>query len=143
MSRKILLAALGIAIALPAFAGQGTKEVPISKAGTVDVNLTVDKINLRAVELDFGGKIGGPIQKSKGEVKAMIDNNSEMDMEVGIAVVLLDDKGNIVGATTGGTKVGTLKKGQRDTSTVGFGYVYRNIEHAKKMIVTLETLAPK
>lgn len=141
MLRKLLVVAAGLAIALPALAGQATKEIPITGAGgVIDVGLSVDNVNLRQVELSFGGKMGGPLQKSKGSVKCMMDNNGEKNTEVGIAVVILDEKGNVVGASSAGTKVGSLKKGQRDTSTVDFGYVYRNLDKARRMIVTLETL---
>ena len=140
MLRKALWTAVGLALALPALAGQASKEIAIDpKGGLIDVNLSVDQINLRQVDLSFGGKIGGPLQKSKGSVKCMMDNNGEKASEVGIAVVIMDEAGNIVGAATAGTKVGPLKKGQRDTSTVDFGYVYRNLEKARRMIVTLET----
>ncbi|HEY7370433.1 MAG TPA: hypothetical protein VIB08_00205 [Thermoanaerobaculia bacterium] len=143
MLRKALLAAAGLALALPALAGQATKEVPITdKGGLIDVGLSVDNINLRQVDLSFKGKLGGPLQKSKGEAKCFMDNNGEKDTEVGIAIVLMDEAGNVVGATSAGTKVGPLKKGQRDTSTVDFGYVYRNQDKARRMIVTLET-APR
>ena len=51
----------------------------------------------------------------------------------------LQADGNIVAAGSGGSKVGYLGKGERDTFVIRFPYVYRNLENAKTFTVTLET----
>ncbi|HJW14728.1 MAG TPA: hypothetical protein VJ776_08530, partial [Thermoanaerobaculia bacterium] len=50
-----------------------------------------------------------------------------------------DGEGNIVAAGSGGVKLGSLGKGERDTFTIKFPYVYRNLDKAKTFTVTLET----
>ena len=68
-----------------------------------------------------------------------IDNNGFIDEEVGVAVVVFDDEGNVVATGSGGTKWGYLNKGDRTYYTIDFPYVYRNLDRAKTFIVTLET----
>ena len=75
--------------------------------------------------------------------KVRVDNNGYTSAEVGIAIVLWDAERNIVGAGSGGTKVGFLTKGSRDTHQVQFDYVYRNLDKAKTFTITLETLPKK
>ena len=69
-----------------------------------------------------------------------MDNNGFLKYEVGVAVVVSDEEGNIVAAGSGGVKLGSLGKGERDTFTIKFPSVYRNFDKAKTFMVTLETL---
>ncbi len=141
---KILrFAALGIlAAALPLSAGQITKKYDLKTVkGIQALNLETDAIRVNQIE--FSDEVSSPNLFSKGGMKATVrvDNNSPDDFEVGIAVVFFDEAGNIVAAGAGGTKVGFLKKGARDTHSIDFDYVFRNAKNAKTFTVTLETKA--
>jgi hypothetical protein len=68
-----------------------------------------------------------------------IDNNGEQDEQVGVAVVVFDAEGNVVGAGSQGTKWGYLSKGDRTYYTIDFPYLYRRLDQAAAFLVTLET----
>ena len=140
MTRTIAAAGLvAMAVARLAFAGQVTKKFAIAPGNVQPIEVEVDGI--RVNQIVFADKMEAPGLFSKGGTKAKIrvDNDTQRDCEVGIAVVFFDASGNIVAAGTGGTKVGSLKKGERDTHTIDFDYVFRNASKAKTFVVTLET----
>ena len=79
-----------------------------------------------------------PLQSSSAHAVARVDNNGFLAYEVGVAIAIFDGDGNIVAAGSGGVKLGSLGKGERDTFTIRFPYVYRNLANAKTFTVTLE-----
>ena len=94
------------------------------------------------VVFDLGSTLKGtPLRKSSAKVRVRIDNNSETDEEVGVAVVVFDAEGNVVAAGSNGTKWGYLNKGARTYYDIDFPYVYRRLDDAANFIVTLETRA--
>jgi hypothetical protein len=50
----------------------------------------------------------------------------------------MDADGNIVAAGSGGTRVGYLSKGERDTARIAFPFVFRHMDQAKTFLVTME-----
>ena len=143
MIRRHSLAVLFVAFAAPLSAGQATKKYDFAPVnGVQEVNVEVDKVTVNQItfKLDPQG-LGALLSTKAGDAgaKVRVDNNGYQDVEVGISIVLFDADGNIVGAGGGGTKVGFLKRGDRDTHQVMFDYVYRNIDKAKSFLVTLET----
>jgi hypothetical protein len=131
------------AAAAPAAGGVATKKYewqPINAAQDIDV--TTDDIVVSQVVWDLGSTLSGtPIRKSSAKVKVRIDNNGFADEEVGVAVVVFDAEGNVVGAGSNGTKWGYLNKGDRTYYNIDFPYVYRRLDKAASFMVTLETRA--
>ena len=80
-----------------------------------------------------------PLRVSSAKAIVRVDNNSARDQEVGVALAIFDADGTMLGAGSGGIKVGNLNKGERDTFTVRFPYVYRNLKNASYFYLTLET----
>ena len=126
-------------VAAPLFAGQATQKydwTPVQ--GTQDVHVEIDRIVVSSLQFDLGSQVP-PTQYSTAKVVARVDNNGFLSYEVGVAVVVFDADGNIVAAGSGGVKLGSLGKGERDTFTIKFPSVYRNFDKAKTFMVTLET----
>lgn len=108
--------------------------------GIQEVHVENSRVVVAQLKFDLGGTLKStPIRRSSAKVVARVDNNGWLDQEVGIAVVVFDEEGNVVAAGSGGTKWGYLNKGDRDTYTIDFPYVYRRFDLAKNFIVTLET----
>ena len=108
--------------------------------GIQDVHVETSRVVVAQLRFDLGSTLQStPIRRSSAKVVARVDNNGWLDQEVGIAVVVFDEEGNVVAAGSGGTKWGFLNKGDRDTYTIDFPYLYRRFDHAKTFIVTLET----
>lgn len=130
---------LVIPSALPA--GQATKRFEMTAGSkTIQVAVEVDNVRVNQVVLDIENTSGrGPIRRSGSDAEVRMDNNSSKDVEAGVALVLMDAAGNVVGSGSCGTKVGWLKAGERDTCTASFPYVFRNLKNARTLLVTLET----
>lgn len=95
-------------------------------------------IAISEIHFDLGDTIK-PLKTSSAKAVVRVDNNSARDQEVGIAIALFDENGTMLAAGSGGIKVGDLDRGERDTFTVRFPYVYRNIKDTKYFFLTVET----
>jgi hypothetical protein len=95
-------------------------------------------IAISQIQFDLGETIK-PLKTSSAKAIVRVDNNSARDQEVGIAIALFDEDGTMLAAGSGGIKVGDLDRGERDTFTVRFPYVYRNIKNTKYFYLTVET----
>src|SRR5512147_1868764 len=143
--KRVTPALAALLLAPPLLAGQATKKYDFAPVnGAQDVAVEVDKVKINQVVFKLDSQGTGFVFSTKAgdsSAKVRIDNNSDTDVEVGVAIVVFDAEGNIVGAGGGGTKAGYLKKWSRDTHGVDFDYVYRNAGKAKSFVITLETKA--
>jgi hypothetical protein len=127
-------------VAAPLSAGQATLKFDWSpSAGAQDVHVEADRVVVSQLQFDLGDRLA-LTQFSTAHAVARVDNNGFLAYEVGVAIAIFDGEGNIVAAGSGGVKLGSLAKGERDTFTIKFPYVYRNLDKAKTFIVTLETV---
>ena len=126
-------------VAAPLSAGVATQKYdwnPVS--GVQEVRVESDHVVVSSIEFDLGDRMK-PLQASSAKAVARVDNNGFLAYETGVAIVVFDADGNIVAAGSGGVKLGYLGKGERDTFTIRFPYVYRGLATAKTFLVTLET----
>ena len=139
MVRKlfVVFALLGLAAALPAqVVTQKYDWKPVN--GFQEVKVETNRVIVSQLEFDLGTKMA-PLRSSTARAIARVDNNGFIPQEVGVAVAIFDPEGNLIAAGSGGVKLGYLSKGQRDTFTIRFPYVYRNLDKAASFIVSLET----
>ena len=135
---------LSLAVLLAGFAAVLSAQVATQKYdwkpvnGVQYVHVETNHIVLSQLVFDLGSKMK-PLASSTARAVAQVDNNGFIAEEVGVAIAIFDADGNLVAAGSGGVKVGHLSKGERDTFTIKFPYVYRNIEKAASFIATLET----
>jgi hypothetical protein len=137
VKRFTLLAAL--LVAAPLSAGVATQKYdwkPVN--GVQEVHVESDHVVVSSIEFDMGDRMK-PLQASSAKAVARVDNNGFLAYETGVAIVVFDADGNIVASGSGGVKMGYLGKGERDTFTIRFPYVYRGLANAKTFLVTLET----
>jgi len=137
VNRFSLLAAFFIAV--PLSAGVATQKFdwhPVN--GVQEIHVESDRVVVSSVEFDMGDRLK-PLQASTAKAVARVDNNGFLAYEVGVAIAVFDGDGNIVAAGSGGVKLGSLGKGERDTFTIRFPYVYRYLANAKTFTVTIET----
>ncbi len=138
-SPLLLSALMALVVAAPASAQLVTKKFDWSPVnGIQKVDVQVNDVVVSQLKFDMGDTIA-PIRVSSAKVSVRVDNNSEIDQEVGVAVAVFDGDGNLVAAGNGGNKVGELNKGEREEFTVRFSYVYRHLSSARSFLVTLET----
>jgi len=139
MVKRFSLLFAGLLLALPSLGDVLTKKFdwqPISGIQRVDMEL--NEIAIAEIRFDLGDTVP-PIRYSSAKAVVRVDNNSQRDQEVGVAVAIFDGEGNMIAAGNGGNRVGELNKGDRDEFTVRFSYVYRNLASARSFLVTLET----
>jgi hypothetical protein len=97
-----------------------------------------NEIAISEIRFDLGDTFK-PFRVSSAKAVVRVDNNSARDQEVGVALAIFDESGTMLAAGSGGIKMGDLDKGERDTFTVRFPYVYRNLKGASYFFLTLET----
>ena len=95
-------------------------------------------IAISEIRFDLGDTFK-PLRVSSAKAVVRVDNNSARDQEVGVALAVFDADGTMLAAGSGGIKVGNLNKGERDTFTIRFPYVYRNLKNASYFYLTVET----
>ena len=126
-------------LAAPLWAGVATEKYDWHPAsGVQDVHVESDRVVVSSLTFDLGSQMK-PLESSSAKAVARVDNNGFLAYEVGVAIAIFDGDGNIVAAGSGGVKLGSLGKGERDTFQIKFPYVYRNLANAKTFMVTLET----
>jgi hypothetical protein len=139
MFKRFLFVAGACLFALPVSAEILTKKFDWQPVGGIQkVDLTSNEVAISEIRFDLGSTVP-PIRVSSSKAIVRVDNNSQRDQEVGVAIAVFDEQGNLLAAGDGGNKVGELNKGEREEFTVRFSYVYRNLKDAKSFLVTLET----
>lgn len=139
MRRRILALAGAACLAAPLRAQQLTQRFDYKPVRQIqEIAFGLEKIRIRQIVFrpEMGGAGAG--RHSRAEAVVRIDNEGDTAAAVGVAVVLFDGDGNIVAAGSGGTRVGWLSPGERDTSTIRFPYVYRNMDKAKSFLLSME-----
>lgn len=142
--RPVLVPALAaafltLALASPLSAQLLTKRFdwrPVT--GIQKVDMQMNDVAISEVRFDLGDTLA-PFRASSAKAVARVDNNSQQDQEVGVAIAVFDADGNLVAAGNGGNKFGELNKGERQEFNVKFSYVYRNLRNASSFLVSLET----
>lgn len=135
----ILAAAFTLALASPLSAELMTKKYDWAPVGGIQkIDMQLNDIAISEMRFDLGDTVA-PIRVSSAKAVVRVDNNSQQDQQVGVAIAVFDAEGNLVAAGDGGNKVGDLNKGDRSEFTVHFSYVYRNLKTARSFLITLET----
>ena len=139
MLRKLFFVAAAAVLASPPSGQQVTRKFDYAPVnGAQDLKFELDKVSVNQIIFKPGKSLGGGIRQSDASVEIRVDNNGATDKIVGVAIVMLDDQGNVVAAGSGGTRVGYLSAGERDTSRIAFPFVFRHMDKAKTFIVTME-----
>jgi hypothetical protein len=139
MPRKLFFVVAAAVLASPLSAQQVTRKFDYAPVnGVQDLKFELDKVSVNQITFKPGKSLGAGIRQSDASVEIRVDNNGPTDKIVGVAIVMLDDQGNVVAAGSGGTRVGYLSAGERDTSRIAFPFVFRHMEKAKTFIVTME-----
>ncbi|MEP6994271.1 MAG: hypothetical protein ABI968_07095 [Acidobacteriota bacterium] len=138
--RRRVFAFAGLAcLAAPLCAEQLTQKFDYKPShGVQEIPFSLGKVRIPRIVFRPGHQAGGPLKRSSGECAVRVENDGETPVSVGVAIVVSDADGNVVAAGTGGTRIGWLRPGERDTSTIRFAYVYRNFTKAKTFLITME-----
>lgn len=140
MMKKIILIALAATLpALRASAGDVTKRFDWTPENGVQVlDWSENGITVKQISFDLGSVLR-PLTVSTAHAVARVDNDSNVNAVVGLAVAVFDADNRLVAAGEGGVKMGHLSKGERDDFKISFSHVFRNISSAKYFYVTVET----
>jgi hypothetical protein len=128
-----------VCLAAPAAAEQRTQRFDYRPSHHVqEIEFALDHVRIRQVVFRSGPRAGDAAKRKAAECTVRVDNDGQSAVAVGVAVVVFDAEGNVVAAGTGGTRVGWLWPGERDTSTIRFPFVYRNFDKARTFLITME-----
>lgn len=128
-----------VCLAAPAAAEQRTQRFDYKPSHHVqEIEFVLDKVRIRQVVFRSGPRAGDASGRPSAECSLRVDNDGTTAVAVGVAVVVFDGEGNVVAAGSGGTRVGWLWPGERDTSRIRFPFVYRNFDQAKSFLITME-----
>ncbi len=136
----VVIAAASLAASVPAAAQQLTRTFDYKPVdGIQAIQLDLDEVKVDQIVFRTAKDVAtGPRQRSNSETVVRVVNGSQGPVVVGVAVVAMDEGGNIVAAGSGGTRTGWLEPGGRDSVAIRFPYVYRNLAKAKKFTLTIE-----
>ncbi len=106
--------------------------------GIQNIQLAVEDVRVRQVVFKVPKEGGTSARASKSEAVVRVDNEGEVSVAVGVAVVVMDEAGNIVAAGSGGTRKAWLPAGERGPVAMRFPYVSRNFSKARRFTITME-----
>lgn len=137
--RAIAAWTAAVCLAAPSAAEQLTQRFDYKpKHHVQEIEFALDKVRIRQVVFLSGPRAGDAAKRPSAECTVRLDNDGQTAVAVGVAVVVFDAEGNVVATGSGGTRVGWLWPGERDTSTIHFPFVYRNFDKAKTFLITME-----
>ena len=105
--------------------------------GIQNVQLAVDDVRVQQVVFKVP-KEGASSRAERSEAVVRVDNEGGVPVSVGVAVVVLDEAGNIVAAGSGATRAGWVQSGSRVPVSMRLLYVSRNFAKARKFTITME-----
>ncbi len=107
----------------------------------LELNASVKNVILKSIKFKIPAKAEGKFFVISGAIKAdvLVENKSEHDQKVGIAIALFDSEGNLVGVGSSGSKMFfKVKPGKKNEYAVTFSYVTEMIDEASTFQITLE-----
>ena len=121
-------------------AQQVTKKFDYKPVDSIQtISIAIDKVKINQIVFKPSKAIGGP--RAAPTAECVVRDRQRRPTRGGRRASrwrFFDGDGNLVAAGSGGTRVGWLSAGERDTSAIRFPFVYRNMDKAKTFIVTLE-----
>jgi hypothetical protein len=143
LARLVIAAGVLAAASSPALADTQSKKVRFDAGATVPVKLVVQGIEVGTIRFSVEGSINfNPFKTGKGPQAFMaVRNTGTRAFDFGIAVVLYDEKGEVIAASES-NHLGDLDPGEDGEIEVMFRYVKRKVYAAKTVEIVLETLPP-
>jgi len=143
VTRRRLVAVLGLLLALPAFGADLVSKSFEFKAGVLlEIgDKTTDGLRLDSVRFLIPVAADGSYTRSAGQISAEIAVSNEANDArlVGLALALFDGEGRLVGVSSGGSRVLPLKPSRQKTYKVVFSNVNLWAETAKTFQISLES----
>ena len=107
--------------------------------GIQNIQLVVDDVKIQQVVFQVTQKEGEASSRAaRNEAVVRVDNEGASPVVVGVAVVVLDEAGNILAAGSGATRAGWVAAGNRAPVQMRFPFVSRNFAKARKFTITME-----
>ncbi len=110
---------------------------------TIPLTINVDGLkvssiffNKRVVEKGFFSFLKGAEFGTRAQVS--VTNSSTVPKVPGFAVAVMDKDGRLIGAASGGTKVGTVKPGETETFDLNFSQVKERLAAGDKFYLAIE-----
>lgn len=143
LARLVIAAGVLAVASSPASADTQSKKVRFDAGTTVPVKLVVQGIEVGTIRFSVEGSIKfNPFKTGKGPQAFMaVRNTGTQAFDFGIAVVLYDEKGEVIAASES-NHLGDLDPGEDGEIEVMFRYVKRKVYAAKTVEIVLETLPP-
>jgi hypothetical protein len=139
MRRALVSASACLALVAPLGAQQVTRSFDYKPVdGIQNVSLAVDDVKVHQVVFKVPREGGTAARAAKSEAVVRVDNEGQASVAVGVAVVVMDEAGNIVAAGSGGTRKAWLAAGERGPVAMRFPFVSRNFSKAKRFTITME-----
>jgi hypothetical protein len=131
--------ALFAALTLAAPAGAEVNSARYKFEGNkwLSLDLTVDEVRTDVIRFDWPSAVLGIKSGYKAVVKVV--NGSTKQVSAGLAVVLYDGDGKLLGAGTTGTKIGTIDPGDSAEFTVSFDHVIERLPQTSQFQIALQT----
>jgi len=118
-----------------------SKKYQFKKDAWLELGASVKSIVLKSIKFDMPSHVKGKYLSISESAKAevIVENRSDQNQQVGIAIALFDSAGNLVGVGSGGSKMFfKVKAGSTNDFTISFSYVTEMIEDASSFQITLE-----
>ncbi len=131
-----LLLALAVCLS-PAAGASNSARYKFEPNKALSLDLSVDDVRLDAIRFEWPATLMRIKTGYKATVKVV--NGSSRQATIGIAMVLYDQDGKLVGAGTAGTTLGTVDPGDSAQFTIDFAHVTERLEQAATFQIALET----
>lgn len=153
MSRRALtlaltllsLATLGPFVGSPARAAEvvantGSARIRFAAREWLDVGLDVNGVRIDRVRLHPPGRVKGLFTKHQeaNRGRLVLTNATDRNVSPAVAVAVFDAEGHLLAAANTGLRNQTLRPGESEEMDIHFGGVFRHVEDADFIYLSLE-----
>jgi hypothetical protein len=125
-----------LAVAAPLRAASNSARYRFEGNKWLALDLTVSDVQVKVIKFEWPATLMGIKTGYKATLK--VANGSARQAAIGLAVVLYDQDGKLIGAGTGGTTLGTIDPGDSAEFTVDFKDVTERLEQTSQFDVALQ-----
>ena len=124
----------------PESLGFASKRVEYQWDRIIPLDFSVDGLKIKTVFFNRREIAKGVLKGAQFGIRARVEveNTSNKSRNPGFAVAVFDEKDNLIGVASGGTKIGVVRAGKTETFDLDFYQVKERLQRGSYFVISVE-----